>query len=174
VGAPRHVYPRGTRDRERHLAGARRRLEPRVDGRLHTLAGAATGKINLDFYGGGLGLSQLDQPVRYSLDVTGALAEADWQLSERSRWAVGLRYVYADVTPELRDAALFPGLPNKNAVTVSAPTTILEYDSRNNLFTPTRGLYLEPSLPRLPKCIRRHGRFRAPAPDTAGVATVTT
>jgi hypothetical protein len=116
-----------------------------VDGRLHTLAGAATGKINLDFYGGGLGLSQLDQPVRYSLDVSGALAEADWQLSEKSRWAVGLRYVYADVTPELRDAAQFPGLPNKNAVTVSAPTAILEYDSRNNLFTPTRGLYLETS-----------------------------
>lgn len=116
-----------------------------VDGRLHTLAGAATGKINLDFYGGGLGLSQLDQPVSYSLDVTGALAEADWQLSKNSRWAVGLRYVYADVTSELRDAALFPGLPNKNSVTVSAPTAILEYDSRNNIFTPTRGLYLETS-----------------------------
>ncbi len=116
-----------------------------VDGRLHTLAGAATGKINLDFYGGGLGLSQLDQPVRYSLDVTGALAEGDWQLSQRSRWAVGLRYVYADVTPELRDAPLFPELPNRTAVTVSAPTAILEYDSRNNLFTPTRGLYSDTS-----------------------------
>ena len=116
-----------------------------LDGRLHTLAGAATGKINLDFYGGGLGLSQLDQPVRYSLDVTGALAEADWQLSRKSHWAVGLRYVYADVTPELRDASLFPALPNRTAVTVSAPTAILEYDSRNNLFTPTRGLYSETS-----------------------------
>jgi len=30
-------------------------------------------------------------------------------------------------------------------VTVSAPTAILEYDSRNNVFTPTRGLYSETS-----------------------------
>jgi hypothetical protein len=116
-----------------------------VDGRLHTLAGAATGKINLDLFGGGLGLPQLDEPVRYSLDVTAALAEADWQLSRESHWAVGLRYVFADVTPELRDATLFPGLPNRTAVTISAPAAILEYDSRDNLFTPTRGLYSETS-----------------------------
>jgi hypothetical protein len=116
-----------------------------VDGRLHTLAGAATGKINLDFYGGGLGSPELTQPVRYSLDVTGALAEADWQLTPKSRWAVGLRYVFADVNPELRDQAPLPGLINHSSVTVSAPTAILEYDSRNNIFTPTRGVYSETS-----------------------------
>jgi hypothetical protein len=116
-----------------------------VNGRLHTIAGAATGRINLDFYGGGLGLPELDQPVRYSLEVTGALAEADWQLTEKSRWALGLRYVFADVNPELRDAPIFPELANRAAVTVSAPTAILEYDSRNNLFTPTRGVYSETS-----------------------------
>jgi hypothetical protein len=114
-------------------------------GRLQTLAAAATGKINLDFYGGGLGLISPDQPVRYSLDMKGALGEAGWQLSKSSRWSIGLRYVFSDVTPELRDAPLVPSLPNGSDVTISAPTAILKYDARNNIFTPTRGLYSETS-----------------------------
>jgi hypothetical protein len=116
-----------------------------VGGRLQTLVAAAAGKLNLDFYGGGLGLPQLDQPVRYSLDVSGAIVEADWQVSKGARWAVGLRYVFTDVTPELRDAPAFPDLPDRTAVTISAPTAILKYDSRNNIFTPTQGLYSETS-----------------------------
>lgn len=116
-----------------------------LDGRLHTLVGAGVGKINLDFYGAGLGLVELDQAFRYSLAFTGAVAQANWHLAEKSPWAVGLRYVYADVTPELRDQPAVPGLPNATGVTISAPTALLEYDSRNNVFTPTRGIYSETS-----------------------------
>jgi len=116
-----------------------------LDGRLHTTAGGGTGKINLDFYGAGLDLPELNQSFRYSLVFTGAVAQANWQLAEKSRWSVGLRYVYADINPELRDQPAAPGLPNRTAVTVSAPTAILEYDSRNNILTPTRGLYSETS-----------------------------
>jgi len=53
--------------------------------------------------------------------------------------------VYAEITPELRDEASTPGLANSTAVKISAPTAILEYDSRNNIFTPTSGLYSETS-----------------------------
>ncbi len=116
-----------------------------MDGRLQTLVAAAAGKINLDFYGGGLGFGQLDQPIRYSLDVKGAIGETDWQLAKKSPWWVGIRYVYTQVTPELRDAPLFPGLPNRTDVTISAPTAILKFDSRDNIFTPRRGLYSETS-----------------------------
>ena len=116
-----------------------------VDGRLHTPAGAGAGKVNLDFYGAGLGLPDLNQTFHYSLEFRGAIAQANWQLVEKSRWSVGLRYVYADITPKLRDQPTAPGLPNRTAVTVSAPTAILEYDSRNNILTPTHGLYSETS-----------------------------
>jgi hypothetical protein len=116
-----------------------------ADGRLQTLAGAGTGKVNLDFYGAGLDQENLEQKLRYSLVFSGAITQADWQLSKTSRWAVGLRYVYADITPELRDQPVAPGLENRSVVKVSAPTAILEYDSRNNIFTPTSGLYSETS-----------------------------
>jgi hypothetical protein len=116
-----------------------------LNGRLHTIAGAGTGKVNLDFYGAGLDLPDIDQSVRYTLTFSGAVAQANWQLAKGSRWALGIRYTYVDVNPTLRDAAPAPDLANPASVTVSAPTAILEYDSRNNLFTPTDGLYAESS-----------------------------
>jgi outer membrane translocation and assembly module TamA len=116
-----------------------------LNGRLHTTAGAGVGKVNLDFYGAGLDQADLEQSFHYSLQFKGGVAQANWQLAERSRWSVGLRYVYADVTPELRDSAAAPELPNRTGITVSAPTAILEYDSRDNILTPTRGLYSETS-----------------------------
>jgi hypothetical protein len=116
-----------------------------LDGRLQTLAGAGVGKINLDFYGAAFEQADLEQKFRYSLTFTGAVGQADWRLSKSSRWAIGLRYVYADITPNLRDQPAPAGVGNALAVEVSAPTAILEYDSRDNIFTPRRGLYSETS-----------------------------
>jgi hypothetical protein len=115
------------------------------DGRLRTLAGAGAGQANLDFYGAGLDRPQLDQKFRYSLEFTGAIAQANWQLAPKSPWAVGLRYTYANVDPRLRDAPSFPGAADRVRVTISAPTAVLEYDSRDNVFTPARGIYAETS-----------------------------
>src|SRR6185295_2251010 len=70
-----------------------------IDGRLRTLVGAGTGRVNLDFYGLGLDSSSVNTKVRYSLDFTGVVAQANWQIAPKSPWAVGLRYVYADVDP---------------------------------------------------------------------------
>jgi outer membrane translocation and assembly module TamA len=56
-----------------------------------------------------------------------------------------LRYVFADIDPKLRDPAPFPGLTDGVRVKVSAPTAVVEYDSRDSVFTPTRGIYAESS-----------------------------
>lgn len=114
-----------------------------LDGRLRTLAGAATGNVNLDFFGFGTDAASADRAVRYSLPFSGAIAQANWQLAPRSPWALGVRYVYANVDPKLRDQPIFPGLVDRVRVTISAPTAILEYDTRDNVFTPTRGIYAE-------------------------------
>ena len=117
-----------------------------LDDRLRTLVGGGTGQVNLDFYGLGADRSSLDQKVRYSLQFTGIAAQANWQLAPKSPWAVGLRFVYADVTPKLRDEPTFPGLVDRVRVKVAAPTAVLEFDTRDNIFTPTRGVYTESSL----------------------------
>jgi hypothetical protein len=116
-----------------------------LDGRLRTLIGAGTGLVNLDFYGLGPERSSFDQKVRYSLEFTGTVAQVNWQLAPESPWALGVRYVYADVDPKLRDEAPFPGLADRVRMTISAPTAIVEFDTRDNVFTPTRGIYAESS-----------------------------
>ena len=113
-----------------------------LDGRLKTLAGGGSGHINLDFYGAGLGLdvAALDQAIRYSLDFDVALLQGNWQITPKSPWSIGLRYIYAQVEPKLRDEPVFPGLVDHVDVEISAPAAVLEFDSRDNVFTPTRGI----------------------------------
>jgi len=114
-----------------------------LDGRVKTLVGAGAGHINLDFYG--LDPSSSDNAVRYTLKFAGGVAQANWQVAPKSPWAIGLRYVYADVEPQLRDNPVVPGLADRIHVKVSGPTAILEFDTRDNIFTPTSGAYSESS-----------------------------
>ena len=116
------------------------------DGRLRTLVGAGAGQFNLDFYGLGSASSSVNQGVRYSLQFAAAVGQANWQLAPKSPWAVGVRYVYANVDPKPRDSATVQRLADQVRVTVSAPTAIIEFDTRDNVFTPTRGIYAESSL----------------------------
>jgi len=116
------------------------------DDRVKTLLGGGTGKINLDFYGLGLDDESLDEPVRYSLDFSLVLLQGSWRLEADSPWSLGLRYVYSNVEPRLRDEPQFPGLADGIRVEVSAPAVIVEFDSRDNLFTPTRGTLSESTL----------------------------
>ena len=114
------------------------------DDRVQTLAAGGGGKLNLDFYGLGDRAPSLDQPVSYSLDFALLFLQGDWKPAPKSPWSFGLRYVYASVEPRLRDApAQFPGLLDGEDVKISAPAGVLEFDSRNNLFTPTSGVYAE-------------------------------
>ncbi len=116
-----------------------------LDGRLRTLAGAATGLVNLDFYGLSGDATSRDVAVRYTLAMSGALLQANWQVAPKSPWAVGLRYLYAEVEPRLRDQPLFPNLADRVRVNLSTPAAVLEYDTRDSLFTPTNGIYAESS-----------------------------
>ena len=117
-----------------------------LDGRFKTLAGVAAGDIRLDVYGLGTTRTDLDEPVRYTLDIKGAGGALDWKLAPGSPWSVGIRFVYADVEPKLRDDPIFPNLEDRIRTTISGPGVSLTYDSRDNLFTPTRGIYAETSL----------------------------
>jgi hypothetical protein len=116
-----------------------------LDGRLKTLAAGGSAHINLDFYGAGLGLGNaaIDEAIRYSLDVDLAFLQGSWQLRPKSPWSIGLRYIYAQVEPTLRDEPAFPGLVDHVDIRISAPAGVLEFDSRDNVFTPTRGIFAE-------------------------------
>jgi hypothetical protein len=117
-----------------------------LDGRLKSTAGGGGGDINLDVYGLGATADELDAPVRYTLAARAAVGQVDWQLAPQSPWWLGLRFVYAEITPKLRDDPRFPGLEDRTRSTLAGPGVQLLYDSRDNVFTPTRGAYAETSL----------------------------
>lgn len=116
-----------------------------LDGRMKTTVGAIGGYLNLDIYGLGTTPGEQDDAVRYTLAMSGGLAQLDWQFAPSSPWWLGLRYVYANVEPRLRDDPRFPGLEDHVRSTLSGPGVQLIYDTRDNLFTPTSGLYSETS-----------------------------
>jgi len=111
--------------------------------RVQTLAAVGGGELNLDFYGLGNSSASLDQPVSYTLDFALAMVQGSWKPKDKSPWSIGLRYVYSQVEPSLDGDPLIPGLIDNIDMKISAPAAVLEYDSRNNLFTPTRGVFAE-------------------------------
>ena len=117
-----------------------------LDGRLKTLFGGLTGNVNLDVHGLGSSAADADQAVRYTLDMDGVGGRVDWQLAPESPWWVSFRYAYADVVPKLREDPVFPNLEDRVRTTITGPGVALIYDSRDNLFTPTRGAYSETSV----------------------------
>ena len=130
-----------------------------LDGRLHTLVGAADASINLDFHGLGHDTELSGQPLTYNIDMTGGLIEARWSLDRRKRWDIGLQYSYAEVNVSFPDFAsgirvqadptggrfgLNRGQrqrPDGFQSEIGSVALSFSYDSRNNIFTPTRGLY---------------------------------
>jgi len=116
-----------------------------LEGRLKTTVGGIGGYLNLDMYGLGATPGEQDDAVRYTLAMSGAMAQLDWQLAPSSPWWIGMRLVYANIEPRLRDEPRFPGLEDHVRSTMSGPGVQLIYDTRDNLFTPTRGLYSETS-----------------------------
>jgi hypothetical protein len=116
-----------------------------LDGRLKTTVGAIGGYVNLDVYGLGTTARENDDAVRYTLAMQGGGAQLDWQLAPRSPWWLGLRFVYAEIEPRLRDTPRFPNLDDRVRSTLAGPGVQLIYDTRDNLFTPTTGVYSETS-----------------------------
>jgi len=117
-----------------------------LDDRLQTLAGVAYADVNLDFHG--LGKNSLfdDDPLRYQLGPAGAGLQARYRIGESLFWA-GLRYVFA-VTEVSFDATeqVPASLSYDESSRVGGLTAVTSYDSRDNMFTPTRGVYLEASF----------------------------
>jgi hypothetical protein len=111
--------------------------------RIQTLAAVGYGELHLDFYGLGDASDSLDDPIRYQLDFSLAMLQGNWKPREKSPWSVGMRYIYSKVEPKLEGEPLFPGLLDHVDMEISAPAGILEFDSRDNLFTPTRGIFSE-------------------------------
>ena len=114
-----------------------------LDGRLQTVAGVIWASVNLDYYGLGENSVLASSPLRYNLEPAGVLAQAKYRLG-RSALFAGVRYAFAQTHVSFDAPAGTPGLPDfSNTSRVGGMSPMFTLDSRDNLFTPTRGSYVE-------------------------------
>jgi hypothetical protein len=114
--------------------------------KLQTTAAAFRASVNLDFYGIGEDPILADNPRRYNLDMTGGVVMGKYLLG-KSRWLLGMGYVYVATDVTFNAPAGTPGLPDFTSETnVAGILPSITYDTRDNILTPTKGLYLEATL----------------------------
>lgn len=111
--------------------------------RLETQAGLAHFSVNLDFHGIGQDRRLNDHPLRYNMETTGGVVRAKYRLGDSAFWP-GLGYVYASTSITFDAPAGTPGRPAfRSDSKVGGLVPSFTYDTRDNLFTPTRGTFAE-------------------------------
>jgi outer membrane protein assembly factor BamA len=108
---------------------------------IKTIATALTLSANLDLFATGNG----EAGREYHLETWGATVEAH-RAVPRSHAFVGIRYSFAEVTTKFEDGGRTPGIgagDEGRRQTLSALTPMLTFDSRDNVFTPSRGAYAQ-------------------------------
>jgi hypothetical protein len=114
-----------------------------MDNRLQTLVQAFGANVNLDFYGVGETSLLEDHPLTYNLQPVGGLVRAKYRLGGSHAWA-GLSYTLATTQVTFDAPEETPGLPDfQRDSRIGGLTPSLTYDSRDSIFTPFRGTYVE-------------------------------
>jgi len=113
------------------------------DDRLQTLVGVVYASVNLDFYGLGRDNVLNANPLRYNLEPKGGMLQGKYRVGDSRLWA-SLSFAYARTGVRFDAPSGTPGLPSfRSESNVGGLTPSLTYDSRDNIFTPTHGAYLE-------------------------------
>jgi hypothetical protein len=114
-----------------------------LEDHLQTVVAGVVASVNLDFYGLGHSDVLANAPLRYNLMPKGGLLQAKYRFGNTSFWA-GLSGQF--FSTEVRFAARegTPGLPEHNTTSnLGGGSALVTYDSRDNVFTPLRGTYVE-------------------------------
>jgi len=114
-----------------------------LDDRLQTLAGVVYAAVNLDYHGLGRNSELEEHPLRYQLAPKAAAVQARYRVGDTLVWA-GLRYAFAVTKVSFAAGSESEPLPEyESSSRVGGLTPLVSYDSRDNIFTPLRGTYLE-------------------------------
>ena len=116
-----------------------------MDERLQTLVVLVDASVNLDFHGIGASGILAEQGLAYNLAPIGGLVQAKYRLGGSRAW-VGLNYLLAETDVSFEAPLETPGLPGgERRSRVGGLTPSLTFDSRDTIFTPGRGTYVEAS-----------------------------
>ena len=133
-----------------------------LDDRLQTVAGAAYASVNLDYFGIGDVPGLNSNPLHYNLEPKGGMFQGKYRLGNSRFWA-GLNYAFAATGVTFDAPAGTPGRPDfRRDSNVGGLTPSLTYDSRDNIFTPNRGLYVEATAGLFSQALGGDDEFQRP------------
>jgi outer membrane protein assembly factor BamA len=131
-----------------------------LDDSLQTTVGLIHASVNLDFNGIGQDAVLNNHPLSYNLEPSGGIARVKYRLGHSYVWA-GLSYAFASTRVTFDAPARTPGLPDiQRESHVGGLTPSLTYDSRDNIFTPTRGTYVEAGVGLFSQALGGDGEFQ--------------
>jgi len=111
---------------------------------LQTLVGVISSSVNLDFYGLGRDNRLAEYPLSYKLEISGGVAQAKYRFGQRSRFWGGLGYALAATKVGPSEPLTTSRLPDfQRKLNLGGLTPSITYDSRDNIFTPTTGTFLD-------------------------------
>lgn len=114
-----------------------------MDDRLQTQAALMHASVNLDFHGVGDDPTLDDDPLSYTLEPEGGILQGKVRLGETRFWT-GLKYSFAATRVTFDAPPGTPGLPDIDTHSnVGGLTPSVTYDTRDNMFTPNQGTYVE-------------------------------
>ncbi|WP_213959941.1 BamA/TamA family outer membrane protein [Variovorax sp. dw_954] len=131
-----------------------------LDDRVTTLVGVVRASVNLNFYGIGRDPALEAFPAAYNLRTTGLVAQARYRLGDSQAW-IGLGYALAQTATSVsgqEEGRLPPGFQGES--TVGGLLPLVSFDSRDNMFTPTKGSYLELSAGLFSKALGSDTNFK--------------
>ena len=104
--------------------------------RYRYLVGAVKADLNLDYYGAG------SVPRRFALDIPAFIVQGLARLGE-SDWFVGPRYIYAGTSARFVRETPAEITERELEANIGRASVVVDYDSRDNIFTPSRGTFVE-------------------------------
>jgi hypothetical protein len=119
-----------------------------LDGKVRTQVALADFDVNLDFFGLGGNRTPGEVGLGYSIAARGGVAGASYRIGESPLW-LGARYTRVNTGVTLDAPATgLPGVPASDFdLELGGLTPALTLDMRDNFFTPTRGWYVDLSVP---------------------------
>ena len=116
-----------------------------LDDSLQTQLMLVYASVNLDFYGVGENSILQNHPLKYNLTPAGGMFNMRYRLGRTRTWA-GVSYTFSETLVTFDDPPDTPNLPDfERHSRIGGLTPSLTFDSRDNMFTPTHGTYVEGS-----------------------------
>lgn len=111
--------------------------------RIRYMGAIARTYVNIGYYGAGLIESVEDEPVNLNMDAWLLLQQIKFRVAE-TNFFIGGRYLLLDTYNTFEIPVEIPEFEGTEfSSTLSEATLVLNYDSRNNVFSPNKGFFIE-------------------------------